>query len=390
MALDVLCDPNIKVVTLTVTQKGYCHDPATGTLDFKRNDIQECLSNMDEPSTAVGYIVTALERRMNAGAPPLTVISCDNMPANGTVLRNVVLAYAAQKSANLRRYIEERIRFPSTMVDRIVPKTTPENIFNSSANGIKDEWPIVTERFRQWVIEDSFSGEVPDFASAGVTVAKNVEPFELMKLRMLNGAHMALGCIGRLAGYKTVGEAVNDPQVFSFICAFMEEAAATVPHIDGVDFTLYQQQLIKRLQNPHMKDELSRLARNGSQKIDGRILDTLRDAKAHNLDCQHLAFATAAWIQYLKGYDDHGDVFDITDEHAVESGLQEIARNSNGSPEPVITASGLFNHDLIRDEAFIDAVSYHLHNIQREGAVNAFSMIEANARSVKTLNLQNG
>ncbi len=386
-ALDVLCDPNIKLVTITVTQAGYGHDPQTGNLDFERDDIKECLSRMDMPSTTVGYLVAALERRMKESAPPLTIMSCDNMEANGTILRQVVTTYATQKSSKLRKYIEENITFPSTMVDRIVPTTTNKDIFNSKAAGLDDEWPIMTEDFWQWVIENDFAGDMPDLESVGATVTSNVEPFELMKLRMLNGAHMALGCVAGLNGHTLVDKAMKNPKLKEFIQNFMHETATTVPPIEGIDFAEYQQRLIERLENPEMSDQLVRLARNGTGKVDTRFANPLKDAKAAGADYQHLAFATAAWIQYLKGYDDKGNLIGenikddsgtplgINDKKAVESGLQDMARKSNGNPQPVMTASGLFDADLMKDQEFIKDVSRHLRNIQEHGVVEAINAI---------------
>ena len=382
-ALDVLCSPDIKLVTLTVTQQGYGHNPATQTLDFERDDIRHCLSNMDEPSTTVGYLVAALERRMNENAPPLTIMSCDNMPANGAILRNVVMAYATRKSPELRQYIEANITFPSTMVDRIVPTTTDADIFNIKAEGVDDEWPVVTESFMQWVIEDDFAGEVPDFASVGAIVTKDVEPFELMKLRMLNGAHMALGCVAGLAGHKLVDAAMEDDALRGFIDGFMDEALNTVPHMEGVNLQDYKQELVQRLQNPHMKDELVRLARNGTQKISGRVLDTIIDAKSQGTSHENLAFETAAWIQYIKATDDNGNAIAINDDSAVTSGLQQIAHNSNGNPLPVMEASGLFDRRLMNDDEFVADVSRHLRNIQDHGVMAAISMIDGPQLSVE-------
>lgn len=395
-ALDVLSDPNIKVVFITVTQDGYGHNPTTGNLDFERTDIQACLSSMDEPSTTVGYLVAALARRYEQGAPPLTIMSCDNMPANGTILRNVVLAYAAEKSSELRRYIEDKITFPSTMVDRIVPTTNNnQSDFNLSSRGIEDSWPIGTEQFKQWVIENNFAGDMPDLASAGATIAQNVEPFEFMKLRMLNGAHMALGCVAGLAGYKFVHEAMEDERLQRFVDGFITEAASTVPDIQGVDFSLYQQNLVKRLKNPHIKDELVRLARNGTQKMNGRILDTIRDAKSAGRSHRFLAFATAAWIQYLKGQDDQGNTIEINDENAVSSGLQRIARNSNGSPEPVMAASGLFDTSLMKGEEFVGMVRKSLRDIQNSpggtlGAVQNIDVLVDSSRQAIPAYSQSG
>ncbi len=363
-ALDVLCDPQIKLVTITVTQDGYDHDDKT-----------------DEPSTTVDYIVAALERRMREGSPALTVMSCDNMPDNGVILRNAVLTAAAKKSNALRTYIEDNIKFPSTMVDRIVPTTTKANIFSCAAAGIDDMWPIMTERFMQWVIENKFAGDVPDFVSAGAIVTDNVAPYELMKLRMLNGSHMAMGCVAGLAGKIYVDEAMQDPKIREFIVGFMDEVLATVPEIEGVDFGEYKQDLIARLENPHIKDELVRLARNGTGKIEGRFLDPLRDSKANDMPHQHLAFATAAWIQYLKGVDEQGNSIDINDQKALELKLPEIASNSGDNPVPVMQASELFGRDLMRNNQFIDDVARHLRNIQEQGVIAALSEINQDAPS---------
>lgn len=391
-ALDVLCDPAIKLVTLTVTQKGYYYDPQNGSLDFENHDIQNCLSDMDPPSTAIGYLVAALEKRMQTGAPPLTIMSCDNMPANGAILKNVVIAYAARKSKELLRYIKTNITFPSTVVDRIVPRTKEEDLFNSISQGINDDWPIMTETFFQWIIENDFAGEVPNFAIGHATVTRDIELFELTKLRMVNGAHMALGCVAGLAGHQLVDQAMQDPQIMSFIKGFLDETEETINNIKSADTsTINKQWIIARLQNPHMEDELSRLARNGTQgKLKPRILDTIKNAIASGADYQHLAFVTAAWIEYLKGYDTNGNEFDILDENAIKAGLQDIARNSNGNPNPVMTASNLFDIDLMQHQGFMASVSRHLHNIQQYGVLDAIQKISLPTGSERTLKLVSG
>ena len=374
--LDALADPNVKLVTLTVTQQGYGHNPATGLLDFGRDDIKACLSSLDDPRTAVGYLVAALERRKELGAPPLTIMSCDNIPGNGTVLRNVVLAYAGQKSEELRDYIEDQITFPTTMVDRIVPSTTPKDVFNTAQKGFEDEWPIVTEGFRQWAIEDNFAGDMPDLKSVGAIVADDVSAFELMKIRMLNGAHMALGCVGKLAGYDYVHEAIADPAIRKFIDGFMREAAATLKPLHGVDYEDYKGELIKRLENPHMKDELVRLARNGTQKLTGRVLDTLKDDITLDKEYKHLAFEVAAYIHYLKGQDLNGVPFDIIDEQAIKKELQYLAQTRDDNPCLVMAASGLFDASLLADKNFTVAVEQYVFAIKEHGMAEAIERME--------------
>ncbi len=381
--LDVLSSHETKLVTMTVTEKGYGHDPKTGTLDFDRDDIKKCLNSLDEPNTAIGYLVAALERRMNSGAPPLTIISCDNIEANGIVLRNVVLAYAAEQSAHLRKYIENNVAFPSTMVDRIVPTTTDQQKdFSMAAGHISDKWPVQTEEFMQWVIEDNFAGEMPDLAAVGATITPDVNPFKAMKVRMLNGGHMAVGTLGKLAGYDRVHEAMGNETIRQFVSAFMSEVSDTLTPISNVDFIFYIELLIRRLENPALNDENSRVVRNATlSKIKPRALDAAESAIAKETSYNHVAFVTAAWIHYLKGTDDNKAEFDINDVHAVESGLQQVARNSNGNPNPVIAMSGAFSSGLQSHRGFMDTVTMHLHNIQQHGVVGAIERVNQQTRA---------
>lgn len=376
-ALMALIDPSVKLVTMTVTQKGYYHDPLTGALDFKSPDIVRCLSSMDEPGTTVGYLVAAIDQRRRWRLPPLTIMSCDNIPGNGDILRNVVLAYAGEKSEGLRRYIEDHIAFPSTMVDRIVPTTTLEQVAGfADREGFVDAWPIFTERFRQWAIQDNFAGDVPDFASAKAMVAPDVSPLELMKIRMLNGAHMALGCVAGLAGHRLVDRAMQDPDMAAFVKGFMDEAAGTLQRQEEVDYDIYRNYLMMRLENPKMGDQLTRLARNGTQKLGSRFLEPAKDAIAAGGEYQHIAFAVAAWIRYLQGTTLAGGTLDISDDAAVKSGLQELARQAGGDPRSVIAESGLFDNSLLAHKGFMDSVRRHLGSIRSMGMSMAIRQLQ--------------
>jgi len=199
--LALMADPRIRIVSLTVTEKGYCHDPATGALDPSHPDIVHDLAHPEAPVSAPGLIVRAIELRREAGLAPFTVLSCDNLPANGETTRRIVAGFAARRSADLAAYVEANIAFPSTMVDRIVPATTDaDRATVRDATGRDDAWPIVTEPFTQWVIEDRFASGRPAFELAGAELVDDVEPFERMKLRMLNGSHSTLAYLGYLAG----------------------------------------------------------------------------------------------------------------------------------------------------------------------------------------------
>jgi mannitol 2-dehydrogenase len=298
--LDQMAAPDTKLVTLTVTQSGYYYK--NGQLDFDDDDIKADLLKADEPTSTVGYIVKALEMRMERGLPAFTVMSCDNLPGNGTILRNVVLTYAKKRSQGLHDWIEKNVEFPSTMVDRIVPKTTADHITrHAQTYSLDDSWPIYTEKFRQFVIENPKNGApMPDFADVGALQVDDVAPFELMKICLLNGIHMALGIAGRMTGYKYAHEAIADPKIRTYVTGLMDEMTATLHPVPGVDLEQYKATIFDRLGSPFMNDELARLARNGVDKIDSRFLQPLREAISRKSGSNNLIFAVASWAEYLK------------------------------------------------------------------------------------------
>lgn len=368
--IDQMADPDIKLVTMTVTQKGYYYDGKSGQLDFDHPDIKQCLDETSDPVSTVGYLVAALDKRMKDGTAPFTVMSCDNLPGNGDVLRNVVLAYAGQKSKELRKWISENVAFPNTMVDRIVPQTTDAEIDKIAQDfNISDSWPIYTEPFRQWIIENKSSNDMPDIEESGALIVDDVIPFELMKIRILNGAHMALGPVGFLIGYDHSNTALMDSDVESFVDGFIDEAIATLGPVPGIDIQDYKQDIIDRISN--MPDDLTRLARNGSQKVQSRFLSPLKDAIAKDTPYDHIAFAVAGWMEYLKGFNADGQAFDINDGEGVRMGLQDIARNNNGDPHPLLAVREIFGPDLSSHKAFIEKVEKALQSIEQDGMLTA-------------------
>lgn len=368
--LDQLASPDTKLVTLTVTQSGYYHK--NGSLDFDNEDIKNDLLNADEPTSTVGYLVKALEMRMERGLPPFTVMSCDNLPGNGEILSKVVRAYAGERSQALHDWIAQHVEFPSTMVDRIVPRLNDDHkksLMNDF--GLQDNWPIFTEKFRQFVITKPANGApLPRFERAGALVVDDVAPFELTKIRLLNGAHMALGMIGRLAGYTYAHEAIGDARIRTYIDGFMDEMTDTLPAVPGVDLGQYRATVIDRLSSPFMKDELQRLARNGVDKVDSRFLQATRDAMAAPPQKvpEHLSFAVATWVHYLK----ISHTMDIMDEKAIKNNFGDEARKGQNSFAFVAAHPEIFS-DLSRSSAFGVRFEHHLKAIdaQRENIVQA-------------------
>ena len=358
--LDQMAAQDTKLVTLTVTQSGYYYK--NGELDFDDDDIKNDLLKADEPTSTVGYIVKALEMRMDKGIPPFTVMSCDNLPGNGTILRNVVLTYAKKRSAELHDWIDQNVEFPSTMVDRIVPKTTQAHIeSHAQAYNLNDAWPIYTERFRQLVIEKPKNSlPFPDFARVGAIEVCEVAPFELMKIRLLNGTHMALGMVGRLAGHTYAHEAIIAPEIRKYITGLMTEMTATLHPVPGVNLDEYKETIFERLGSPFMKDELARLARNGVDKIDSRFLQPLREAISRKSGADNLIFALASWAEYLKR---SGPAFDILDPKALVKNLPEEARKGGTSCSLIIENPSTFGAELSSSAVVSDGFQRHLQAI---------------------------
>lgn len=314
--IDLMADPKTRIVSLTVTEKGYCHVPSTGELDVQHEDIQHDLSSV-VPRSAIGFIVRALQERHRNGTDPFTVLSCDNLPNNGRVARNVVTGFAAFLDPELAEWISNTALFPSTMVDRIVPATTQKNIDRLAADtGVYDAAPVFHEPFLQWVIEDDFlNGERPAFEQVdGVQLVSDVAPFELMKIRMLNGTHSALAYLGYLAGYETIAETVADARFRTFAKhVWTNEIIPSIKPPPGVDLHRYAEDLLVRYENPSIRHRTWQIAMDGSQKLPQRFLGTLADNAAAGRPSDGLYLAVAAWMRYVGGLDEQGQPIDVRD-----------------------------------------------------------------------------
>lgn len=366
-----MVDPAARIVSLTVTEKGYCHDPATGDLDAAHPDIQADLKDPERPTSAPGLIAEALRRRRAEGIVPFTVMPCDNLPANGPTARRIIAQYAGLRDAGLGRFIETDVAFAGTMVDRIVPATTPEDIAEvNAALGLADAWPVVAEPFIQWVIEDRFPTGRPDFASVGCQLVADVEPFETMKLRMLNGAHSTLAYLGYLAGYQTVAETMADPAFARLVRDLMTEEVMPTLDIPAAELGAYRDALLGRFRNPALKHRTFQIAMDGSQKLPQRLLGTIRDRLAVGAPMGRLALGVAAWMRYVMGSDERGLPIDVRDPLAAR--LRRIGAEAGGDPAALARAylgvEAVFGRDLAESPPLVAAVSQALGTLIHEGA----------------------
>jgi len=371
--IETMADPAIRIVSLTVTEKGYCHDPSTGELDEKHPDIVHDLAHPDTPISAPGIIVAALELRQRRGLAPFTVMSCDNLPSNGKTAGRIVRRLAELRGAGVADYVQT-VSFPSTMIDRIVPATTDaDRIIVADITGLDDAWPIMTEPFTQWVIEDDFPAGRPPFETVGAELVEDVEPFELMKLRMLNGSHSTMAYLGYLSGYQFVNEAIADAGMHQLIHGLMtEEAMPTLP-MSRMTLEAYRDQLLARFANPALKHRTWQIAMDGTQKLPQRLLGTIRDRLKAAQPFPRLALGVAAWMRYVTGIDEMGQPIDVKDPLAAR--LRQIA--DGAGRDPVKLANGLlavtevFGTDLPQVAVFRDTVTNHLKSLLENGAKEA-------------------
>jgi fructuronate reductase len=303
-----------RIVSVTVTEKGYCHDPASGRLNFDHPDIVHDL-DPTAPRSTIGFLVRGLQRRREAGLGPITLMSLDNLPSNGHLLRGMVLAFAERVDADLARWIADVCTFPCSMVDRIVPRTTDEDrAAIAQATGLEDAWPVVAEPYLEWVIEDHFAAGRPDWSAGGARFVADAAPFETLKLRTVNGTHSALAYLSVMAGWATVDRALAQPALKAYLAQLMAtEIIPTLPPLPGLDLGQYQQRLLQRYMNPALKHQTRQIAMDGSQKLPQRLLDTVRARLAQNLPIPGLALAVAGWLHYLRGVDQAGRGYEIQD-----------------------------------------------------------------------------
>lgn len=344
-----LADPAVRVVTLTVTEKGYCHSPATGRLDLTHPDILHDLAN-PLPRSAPGFLVRALARRRQAGHRPFTALTCDNLPSNGRLLRAIVLDLARALDPALADWIAAEARFPSTMVDRIVPATTEADLARvERITGRQDAAPVLHEPFRQWVVEDDFVDAArPDLGAVGVELVTDVAAYEHMKLRMLNGTHSPLAYLGYLAGHETIADTVADPVFAAYVRRlWSREIIPTVEAPPGVDLAAYAERLFERYRNPAIRHRTWQIAMDGSQKLPQRLLGTIAGAFDDGRAVPGLALAVAGWMRYVGGTDERGQPIDVRDPMAARlRTLSDGAADAEGRVTALLGLREIFPETL--------------------------------------------
>jgi fructuronate reductase len=365
-----MADPATRIVSLTITEKGYCHNPATGTLDEGHPDIVHDLANPARPRSAIGFIVEAISRRLGAGIAPFTLLSCDNLPGNGHVLKRIVTQFAELRDPALAAVISN-VASPSTMVDRIVPATTDgDRSAVAAAMGLEDAWPIMTEPFRQWVIEEDFPLGRPAWEKAGALFVQDVSAFEFMKLRLLNGSHSTLAYLGYLAGAETVADAMSLPGMEALVEGLMRhEVSPTLPELPGFDLPAYRAELLQRFRNPALRHRTWQIAMDGSQKLPQRLLGSIRDRLHAEAGYGRLALGVAAWMRYARGLDETGRPIDVRDPHAARiAGLVQGIDEPDRIVDAFLTMTDVFGTDLPASAPFRAALIKALDGLLRNGS----------------------
>jgi fructuronate reductase len=367
-----LAAPDTSLITITVTEKGYCLGGA-GELDFDHPDIAHDLRNPEAPRSLIGWLVRGLQLRHERGLAPYLVVSCDNLSDNGLTLRRAVLAFAARRDRALAGWIEERTRFPRTMVDSITPAT--DAALRSSvaqALGLQDAWPVQRERFVQWVVEETDFSMQPDWASVGVTLSRDVSAHERAKLRLLNGAHSTLAYLGLLAGLETVAQAMAEPALRAFIERLMlEDIQPTLTAPRGEELTAYRQSILQRFENPAMRHQLAQIAWDGSQKLPIRILGTVADALRAHRALARLVLAVAAWMHFIRTRAASATpIVDPLREQLAACG-QSATGDSRHDLPMFLNLPGVFPDGLARNAEFVQALGGAYDVIARRGPLAA-------------------
>jgi fructuronate reductase len=362
-------------VTITVTEKGYGLTPDTGVLDRANVDIEHDLHDLRAPRSLIGFLVGGLQSRRDADGGPLTIVSCDNLPDNGSRLRNGVLAFADEVDGTLRAWIEAHVSFPATMVDRITPATTQEDIEAAErAILVRDEALVKTEPYSQWVIEDNFKAGRPYWEAGGALLVDDVRPYEAAKLQLLNGPHSALAYLGYLAGHEFVSDVMQQPGFAAYISLLMSrEISPVTAEPAGMQHRAYIAALLHRFENAALRHRTWQIAMDGSQKLPQRLLNTLRAQLQRGGPIAGLSLAVAAWMRYVLGRDEAGQTIDVQD--PLIDDFKRIASHTSDEAEDrvmqFVSLQQVFGSDLPKDRRFTSTLAGQYRLLVEKGASGA-------------------
>lgn len=373
--IEKMASDAVRIVSLTVTEGGYNFHHVTGEFDAANPDVVHDLAPGAAPRTTFGLVTEALSRRRARGLAPFTVMSCDNIQGNGDVARKMFTAYAALKDQALGAWVAENVPFPNSMVDRITPVTTDEDRAAVAEEfGVEDAWPVVCEPFEQWVLEDHFSLGRPVLEDAGVQLVADVEPYELMKLRLLNASHQGMCYFGYLAGYRYAHEVAQDPLFARFLLDYMDrEATPTLEPVPGIELDAYKRTLIERFSNEYVRDTLARLCAESSDRIPKWLLPVVRINLENGGEIHRSAAIVASWARYAEGTDEQGSPIEVVDR--LKDKLMAAAVVQRTQPLSFISDREVFG-DLVDNERFVTAYSEALANLHQHGAVQTLRMLE--------------
>jgi mannitol 2-dehydrogenase len=365
--IEKMASPEVRIVSLTVTEGGYNFHAVTGEFMADNPDVRHDLESGEPPRTTFGLITEALARRRDRGLTPFTIMSCDNIQGNGHAARRSFVSYATLRDPELGKHVETAVEFPNSMVDRITPVTTDDDRAEvGNRFGVDDGWPVVCEPFTQWALEDAFNDGRPPFEDAGVQVVPDVEPYELMKLRLLNASHQALCYFGYLAGYRLVHDVAQDPLFAGFLLAYMDrEATPTLEPVPGIDLDEYKHQLIDRFSNAQVRDTVARLCAESSDRIPKWLLPVIR----HNLETGgeilRSTAVVASWARYAEGVDEQGKPIEVVDR--LKDALMPLAQRQRDEPLAFIANREVFG-DLVDNERFVSTYRSVLSALHTKGA----------------------
>ncbi|WP_111707933.1 mannitol dehydrogenase family protein [Lutibacter citreus] len=364
--IEKMASPDVKIITLTITEGGYNYNEATRAFDFENPLIQHDLEHSQAPKTIFGYLTEALKLRQQRGLKGVTIQSCDNIQGNGHMAKKMLLSYVEKAAPELVSWIEKNVSFPNSMVDRITPATSPTDISNLlETSGIEDAWPVVCEPFKQWVIEDDFIAGRPAWETVGAQFVEDVVPFEKMKLSLLNAGHSVLGILGDLMGYATIDESVHNNEINRFLTNYMNiEVTPTLAGLEGVNLDEYKQSLLQRFGNIYIKDQIDRICSESSAKFPIFILPTVNKQLEKNGPVEFASFVVAAWAIYSLGKNENGKPLLIKD--AMKAILNEKAILAKENPEAFLEIASIFGK-LNDSKIFVNAYTTAYNNIVKYG-----------------------